>query len=730
MRSNPKDGESHVKSAAWTALNMVDIKQMKIGRKILQLLLFIWVAPVFAVATEVQLKELHPSREQRQSTLIINNVVGKYHYKKSPLNNAMSAAILKRYLESLDANKRYFTKKEIDGFTKKYRYRLDEALRGARLEPAFEIFIAYRMRVEERVAYSLRLLEGKFNYALDEEYRFDREDAPWAANQKHLDDLWRKRLKNDVLGLKLTGKKMKDIRKTLRKRYENTLHRTRQLGSNDVFQIFINAYTQTIEPHTSYMLPRLAENFDISMRLSLEGIGAVLSVEDEYTVVLKTVPGGPAGLSGKILPGDRVVGVGQGKKGEIVDVVGWRLQDVVDLIRGPKDSVVRLQILPEDSGANGPAKITTLVRNRIKLEDQAAKKSIIENSDGKSPMRIGVVDIPAFYRDFDAASRGEKNFRSTTRDVRKILRELADDKVDGVVIDLRQNGGGSLTEATELTGLFIRTGPVVQVKDSSGSLEIEKDLDPEQIYSGPLAVLVDRYSASASEIFAGAIQDYGRGIIIGEPTFGKGTVQTLIDLDRFVRNGGKKLGRLRLTMAQFFRVDGGSTQFRGVVPDIVYPTASDADDDGERSLDNALPWASIAALKHARGNLGSMGIYRDRHQNRIKSDLGFNYLVAERDSLRKIRKEKHISLNEDKRKKRWEQRKQAKKDRKNRFFESIGIKPADDGEGDIAADRKRKTAVEADRKVIREIGVKEAARILADYITESSPRSAMAVPAQ
>jgi len=287
---------------------------MKIGRKILQLLLILWAVPLFAVDTEIPLKDLQPTREQRQSTLIINNVVSKYHYKKSVLDDDMSAAILKRFLESLDANKRYFTQKDIDGFTKKYRSRLDEALRGARLEPAFEIFIAYRMRVEDRVAHSLRLLESKFNYELDEEYRFDREDAPWARDKKQLDELWRKRLKNDILGLKLTGKKAKEIRKTLHKRYENTLHRTRQLASNDVFQIFINAYTQTIEPHTSYMLPRLAENFDISMRLSLEGIGAVLSVEDEYTVVLKTVPGGPAGLSGKVHPGDRsrVASAGRG----------------------------------------------------------------------------------------------------------------------------------------------------------------------------------------------------------------------------------------------------------------------------------------------------------------------------------------------------------------------------------------------------------------------------------
>lgn len=699
---------------------------MKIGILVLQLLLIVWASPLFAAQTEVPLSELTPTREQRQSTLIINNVVSKYHYKKSVLDDDMSTAILERYLESLDANKRYFTQEDVDRFTKKYSTRLDDALRGATLDPAFEIFIAYRLRMEERVSHALKLLDGDFNFNLDEDFRFDREDSPWAANKKELDVMWRKRVKNDVLGLKLTGKKMPEIKKTLRKRYENTLHRTRQLASNDVFQIFINAYTQTIEPHTSYMLPRLAENFDISMRLSLEGIGAVLTVEDENTVVLKTVPGGPASQSGLVHIGDRITGVGQGKDGDIVDVVGWRLQDVVDLIRGPKGSVVRLQIIPEEGVSTGLSKTIVLVRNKIKLEDQAAKKSVIEIPNNKTNVRIGIVDIPAFYRDFDAASNGNKDFRSTTRDVRKILKQLAAEKVDGIVIDLRENGGGSLIEATELTGLFIPSGPVVQVKDSTGSLDIERDTDTEQLYAGPLAVLVDRYSASASEIFAGAIQDYGRGIIIGEPTFGKGTVQTLIDLGRFVHNGGKELGRLRLTMAQFFRVDGASTQFRGVVPDIIYPTAADSNDDGERSLDNALPWAKIKALRHARGNLGSLDTYRARHLNRIKSDIGFDYLVKENEVLKEIRDEKVVSLNEEKRKQSWEKRKQAKKERKNRFFSSIGVKPAYDDDDDKIAEVKKKSAAEEDLKVIREIGVKEAAHILADYITESRPRAAMA----
>lgn len=717
-------------SAVKAASSKVFISHMKIGMKLL--LLVFWAVPLFAAQTEVPIKQLQPTREQRQATLIINNVISRYHYKRSVLDNTMSAAILKRYLESLDANKRYFTQQDIDGFTKEYRNRIDDSLRGALLEPAFDIFKAYRARLEERIVYALKLLDNDFNFELDENYRFDREDAPWAANEQELKELWRKRIKNDILGLMLTGKKMKDIKETLRKRYENTLHQTRQLTSNDVYQLFINAYTQSIEPHTSYMLPRLAENFDISMRLSLEGIGAVLTTEDEYTVVLKTVPGGPAGLSGKVQPGDRIVGVGQGKKGEIEDVVGWRLQDVVDKIRGPKGSVVRLQILPEEGASSGAARTIELVRNEIKLEDQAAKKSVIEVPDGTSQVRIGVIEIPAFYRDFDGASKGEADFRSTTRDVRKILEELEQEHVNGVVIDLRQNGGGSLTEATELTGLFIKTGPVVQVKDSTGSLEIERDTDPEQIYTGPLAVLVDRYSASASEIFAGAIQDYGRGIIIGEPTFGKGTVQTLIDLDRFVSDGDNKLGRLRLTMAQFFRVNGGSTQFRGVVPDIIYPTVSDADDEGERALDNALPWAKISAVKHSINQLGPLDLFRTRHEERIKSDVGFNYLIKERDAISEIRKEKYISLQLDRRKKEWEIRKQAKRERKNRFFASVGLKPADDGENDDedSFNSRRRNAVESDQKVIDKIGVKEAARILSDYITLPTSRAAMINPAR
>jgi len=667
-----------------------------------------------ATPTVVPLEELEPTREQRQATLIILRVIDKYHYKDLQLNDDASRMIFDRYLEALDPNRSYFMAKDIDRFNE-YRDQLDNALLQARLTPAFEMFRVYRQRVEERIAYALDLLERDFDFSIDEEYRFDRTEADWPADWEALDEIWRKRVKNDVLTLRLTGKPEEEIKSTLSKRYEGVKRRTQQLVSDDIFQTFINAYTLSLEPHTSYMSPRVSENFDISMRLSLEGIGAVLRNENEYTEVMSTVPGGPAALSGKVKAGDRIVGVGQGENGEIVDVVGWRLQDVVDQIRGPKGTVVRLKLLTEE-GEGGPPKEVVLTRNEIKLEDQAAKKSIIEGLDNLGLIRIGVITVPAFYRDFRGQSDGDKDFRSTTRDVRVLLEELQREKVDGIVIDLRQNGGGSLIEATELTGLFIPSGPVVQVKDSAGDVEIERDPDPETVYAGPLAVLVDRNSASASEIFAGAIQDYRRGIIIGEPTFGKGTVQTLVDLGRFVRHGGDKLGRLRLTMAQFFRVNGGSTQFRGVVPDIIYPLGHGDEKYGERELDNALPWAQIAATDYQPRGINVIDKYRENHERRIRDDAGFKYLAEENAYLAQMRDRRVVSLLEEKRKAEWEQREAKRKADKGRFRAAVGL-PSDEeksiadagGEDD---DQENKE----DSEAIDKIMVNEAARILADYI--------------
>ncbi|MCB1872089.1 MAG: carboxy terminal-processing peptidase [Gammaproteobacteria bacterium] len=671
-------------------------------------------ATVQATATVVPLEELQPTREQRQATLIIIRVIDKHHYKHLQLNDDASNLIFDRYLEALDPNRSYFTARDIDRFSI-YRDQLDNALLQAHLTPAFDIFRVYRQRVDERIAYALDLLERKFDFSLDEDYQFDRADAAWPVDRIALDELWRKRVKNDVLTLRLNGKTETEIKKSLSQRYQGVKRRTQQLDSNDVFQTFINAYTLSLEPHTSYMSPRVSENFDISMRLSLEGIGAVLRNENEYTEVLSTVPGGPAALSGKVQTGDRIIGVGQGGDGEIQDVVGWRLQDVVDQIRGPKGTVVRLRLLTEDAGEGGPEKEVVLTRNEIKLEDQAAKKSIIEGLDSQGLVRIGVITIPAFYRDFKGQSDGDKDFRSTTRDVRILLQELQQEKVDGIVIDLRQNGGGSLTEATELTGLFIPSGPVVQVKDSSGEVEIEKDPDPETVYAGPLAVLVDRNSASASEIFAGAIQDYHRGIIIGEPTFGKGTVQTLVDLGRFVREGGDKLGRLRLTMAQFFRVNGGSTQFRGVVPDITYPLGSSTDKYGERELDNALPWAQIDAADYRPRGAAPVGKYREIHEKRIKNDAGFKYLTEEGEYLRKLRDRSVVSLLEEKRKREWDEREVKRKEDKNRFRVAVGLPPVDVKDS-ASEDAEDDGLSKSESDLIDKILINEAARILSDYI--------------
>ncbi|WP_275096709.1 carboxy terminal-processing peptidase [Sedimenticola hydrogenitrophicus] len=687
------------------------------------LLLLLGLLPVLASVREVPSEELQPSRSQRQSTLIILKVINEYHYKKQLLDDEMSRAILNRYLGVLDPNRSFFTQGDIDRFNV-VSDQLDDDLKDARLDSAFNIFRVYRQRVDERVGYALKLLDRDYDFTINESYQFNREDAPWTADAAELNELWRKKVKSDILNLKLKEKPLDEIRDTLEKRYTGIQRRTRQMDTDDVFQVFINSYTLSLEPHTSYMSPRVSENFDISMRLSLEGIGAVLSSENEYTVVQRTVAGGPAALSGQVGAGDRIVGVGQGADGEIEDVIGWRLQDVVDLIRGAKGTTVRLQLLPEDEGSAGRTKQVTLVRNQIKLEDQAARKFIITDLGGIGNLRIGVIDVPAFYRDFQGYSQGQEDFTSTTRDVRRLINELETEGVDGIVIDLRGNGGGSLVEATELTGLFIPSGPVVQVKNASGDLDIERDPDPEQVYNGPLAVLVDRHSASASEIFAGAIQDYHRGIIIGEPTFGKGTVQTLVDLGRFVRYGDKNLGRLRLTMAQFFRVNGGSTQFKGVVPDIVYPSAVQSDDQGERSLENSLPWAKIAAVNYQVEGLGPLERYRQMHQLRIKEDPGFIYLSQVEAMLKEIKAEETVSLLEKDREIEWNQREQRRKAEKNRFLTAIGLDPEPD-DVDEEAERAERADPAADRDdPVARIMLNEAAHILADYIGGQT-RSAM-----
>ncbi len=688
---------------------------------LLLLLLFAGTAAT-AKVNLVEESELAPTTAQLRATRLITYFISNYHYKPTGLDDALSASIFKRYLENLDPNRSFFTAADIATIDR-HRTQFDDYLDEANLDVVFEIFKLYRKRVVDRVAYARGLLDSEFNFERDEEYRFDRSEAPW-ADAAGLDELWRQRVKNDVLGLRLAGKDREAISKTLNTRYEGIERRTRQLNADDVFQFFINAYTTTVEPHTSYFSPRTSENFRIRMSLSLEGIGAVLQSEDEYTLVREVVPGGPADKSGRLDADDRIIGVGQGASGDVVDVVGWRLDDVVDLIRGPKGSVVRLDILPKGVGPEGPSRVITITRNKISLEEQAAKSDVLTMELDTGNIKLGIINVPAFYMDFEARARGDRDYRSTTRDVRKLLQELRAQNVDGIVIDLRGNGGGSLTEATELTGLFIKTGPVVQVRSADGRIQVERDVDPGIEYAGPMAVLVDRYSASASEIFAGAIQDYRRGIILGEPTFGKGTVQNLVDLSRLDRRGDAELGQLKATIAQFFRVAGASTQHRGVVPDIVFPTAAYADDFGERGLDNALPWDQVKPAKFVpvTNNLGALPLAVGRHERRIAGDDGFRVLLEQAERIREAQDKKTLSLVESRRRAEQDRAEAEQRATENRLRAAIGLAPLPplpEGDGDAkeeALDAARKELDEALEKPENDLVLKEAARILADLL--------------
>lgn len=685
-------------------------------RLILSTLLVIASGCAGARAQDVAVGELQPQARQEKTTQVINKVLERFHYRKVNLDDAFADRIMTAYLKSLDANRSFFTQGEVDRFEREAR-QLDDDLKRGKVELGFEVFRLYRQRVEERTAFALALLDQGFSFDQDEHYRFDRAKAAWPATPAELDQIWRQRVKNDWLGLKLAKKTDEEIRKVLRERYEGLAKRVRQFDSDDIYQTFINAYIETLEPHTSYMSPSTAENFDISMRLSLEGIGAVLKGEADYTEVQRTIPGGPARVSGLIHAGDRIVGVGQGQDGPIEDVVGWRLQDVVDKIRGPKDSVVRLQILPKSAGPDGPTREVTLVRNEIKLEDQAAKAYVVDDLPNAPGLRVGVLEVPGFYRDFRAEADGDKNFRSTTRDVQNLINDLKRQGVDGILVDLRGNGGGSLTEATDLTGLFIDQGPVVQVKDSFGKVDVEKDPAPGSAYTGPLAVLVDRNSASASEIFAAAMQDYGRAIVIGEPTFGKGTVQTLIDLNRYVPGNGEDLGRLRLTMAEFYRISGGSTQLRGVEPDILFPTAPQGAEHGERSLENALPWNSILPAKYDRNKLGDLSVFREASQKRISADEGFRMLTARERLLKELDDEDTVSLKEADRRVQADRREKILKDQRDAFLRAQGVTPLDEEAEDVDEE-----ALDAQQKIVDKIQMREAASILADAVRAEAQR--------
>lgn len=627
---------------------------------------------VGAAAPEKAADVVRPQAVQSQAALWASHVMSRYHYKATPLDDAMSEKIFDRYFKSLDGEKLFFVQADVDQFAP-MRTKMDDAIMSENLTVPFAIYNLYQQRFNERIAYARELLKTKFDFTQDESYQIDREKAEWPKSEAEVKDLWRKRVKNDWLRLKLAGKDDKAIRETLDKRYENYMSRSRKLNNEDVFQIFMNAYAMSIEPHTNYLGPRAAENFDIAMRLSLEGIGAQLQQRDDYTVVREIVPGSPAALSGKLKVGDRIVGVGQGESGSFTDVVGWRIDDVVQQIRGAKDSTVRLQILPADAGPDGKLAQLSLVRKKISMEEQSAKKSILEVRDGTAKRRVGVISLPTFYLDFEARRKGDKDYKSATRDVARLLAELKKEKVDNVLIDLRNNGGGSLTEAVELTGLFIDKGPVVQQRNAQGKVEVESDTNAGLAWDGPVGVLINRSSASASEIFAAAIQDYGRGLVIGEPSFGKGTVQTLVNLDRYSQNDKPRFGELKMTVAQFFRINGGTTQLRGVTPDISLPSMSDPESFGESSYDNALPWVAIKpAIYIPAGELKEIVPLLDKkHEARVAKDKDFQYLAEDIALVKKQRKDNTISLNEAVRRKERDQQEARAKLREARLLSLV-----------------------------------------------------------
>jgi len=706
-------------------------------RAIKYLLVLLVSTSVWAVTQPAEQVTFKPSLEQRLRSNLATKFLANWHYKDTRLDDELSEMIFDGYLDLLDPNYSFFLASDIETFAP-YRLRLDDALQHSDPTPAYEMFNVYVQRVKERVEFARAQLKQPMDFTIDESYIWDRSDTKWAKSEAELDEFWRLRVKNDYLRLRLTDKEDEAILETLDDRYENLDRRISELNSDDIFQFFMNAFAQSIEPHTAYMSPRRSENFEISMRLSLEGIGALLGRENEYTSIASVVPGGPADKEGHLKAGDKVLAVGQGKDGKMEDVVGWRVDDVVDLIRGPKHTIVRIEVLHEDTGLNGPTELIEIVRDEVKLEEQAAQSRIIEvPGENEEVVKVGVIDLPVFYLDFTGRAKNLPDYRSSTRDVRRLIDEMKTEGIEGLVVDLRNNGGGSLLEATTLTGLFIDEGPVVQVRNSSGRISTEEDTDPGMAWNGPLAVLVNRYSASASEIFAAAIQDYGRGLVIGETTFGKGTVQNLVDLDDYAPPSDEgKMGQLKITMAQFFRVNGGSTQNRGVVPDIQFPSAGDPDEYGERSLDNALPWTSIPTANYEReGNLDRMVAVADyRYQDRIASDQEFGWLLSDVEEYNLNKDKKDISLLESKRREELEKeeakraaRKAAREDHGPLLEEADELvledEPVEVTVSEVVAAANEDEEEEDDRP---DLLLRESARIVGDMIELGSDEPALA----
>ncbi|MGD8340035.1 MAG: carboxy terminal-processing peptidase [Gammaproteobacteria bacterium] len=604
----------------------------------------------------------------------VTELIEQWHYSHLPLDNSMSSAILDQYLDILDGNRIYFLASDVAGFGN-YRYSLDEKARTGDLEPAFEIFNRFRERVNERVVYALTLLETEPDFTIDEEYRWDRTDLGWPTTEEAMREIWRLRVKNDALTLIMAGETWPEATEILRERYERMHNDIAELDADDAFETFINAVAHTMDPHSTYLSPQDSEEYRIDMSLSYEGIGARLQSQDDFVEVVEVIPGGPADLDGQLSELDRITGVAEGDGG-FTDVIGWKLEDVVQRIRGPGGSIIRLRVLPAGSEPGSPQQIISLTRDKVKLEEQAAKSEVLDVTleDGTNH-RIGVITVPRFYQDFTARTSGEADYTSTSRDVARLIAELEAEGISGIVMDLRQNGGGHLSEATELSGLFIDRGPVVQVRETNGQLEIHEDPSPTAIYRGPLAVLVDRYSASASEIFAAAIQDYERGVIIGQQTFGKGTVQNLFNLDRVIRGNGPGNGQLTLTIGKYYRVTGDSTQNRGVIPDIPLPSGIPTEAVGENTRETALPWDRIEPTPfRPQPSLDTeIGMLNDAQRVRAANDPNFSFIEKDFSSRVESWNEHTVSLNLEKRRAEQDAEDQARVERENERRAALGL---------------------------------------------------------
>jgi carboxyl-terminal processing protease len=660
--------------------------------------------------------EYTPAQSETAKELVAQ--LEKRHYAKLAYDDSLAAAHLENYIRSLDSGKMFFTMADIEEF-RRFSDTLDDDFSNGRLDAGFLIFNRFAERLENRLTNVVDTLPERYtamDFSVEEDFLVDGEKRDWAKSQDVLDERWRKHLKNQALSLRLAEKDEEDIAGVLVKRYERQLKRVAQYNAQDVFQVYANALTELYDPHTNYLSPRRTENFNINMSLSFEGIGALLQVDDDYIKVARLVPAGPAEKQGILKPADRIVAVGQGEQGPMEDVIGWRVDEVVDLIRGPKGSTVRLSVIPGAPGTTEERRTIAIERNTVKLEEQSAQKRVIDIPAGDDTIKLGVIEIPAFYIDFEAMRRGDDDYKSTTRDVSRLLEELQDEGVEGIIVDLRNNGGGSLQEANDLTGLFIEYGPTVQIRHSSRRVWRDGKRLRSAYYEGPLVVMINRLSASASEIFAGAIQDYERGIIVGDRSFGKGTVQTMVPLEE---------GQLKVTESKFYRISGDSTQHRGVVPDIVFPSLFDSEEIGESALDHALSWDQINPVRHRRyGDLDAIiPELAAQFDTRKQDNAELTYLVEQVSLANDGSDRDVVSLNEDTRRAQREARLEKALAIENRRRAALGEEPLasldeleDEADSDDEAAAEDEVVADTEEDGDDDVLLTEAGNVLVDHL--------------